>query len=138
MAMMTQAATAAPAMALAGTTPLPLSGALGAAAAAVFPLFTPSAPATAPLGVGDEDCDTLSVGLSRGEEVGPPDAGVLGVGVGATPDPDRVAAAVGDVVPEVPLLSEEGDGTTDTVGVSVLLGFAVGLGETATIEAVWF
>jgi len=138
--MMTQAATAAPAMALAGTTPLPLSGVLGAAAAAaaVFPLFTPSAPATALLGLADGDWDRVPVEV----EVAVPAEVAVPLPL-PLPLPLPVAAALGDAsgvgasLDPVGVPVAELDGTIYRVPVAVLLGYAVGLALFATTEGVW-
>jgi hypothetical protein len=129
-AMRTQAATAAPAMAFAGTTPLSGGGAelipIGAAAAATI----------AREGVGLELVDKVPVEVALAvavvvEVALPVPVPVVlegGVGVGASPDP--VPVPVGVPVAEL-------DGTIYTVAVAVLLGYAVGLAVFATTEGVW-
>jgi len=128
---MTQAATAAPAMALAGVTPLSVCA----------PEFTPfgaAATTTAPDGVelGLADRVPVVVAVEVAVPVAVPVAFPVpipealpegGAGVGATLDP--VPDTVGVPVAEL-------DGRIYTVAVALLLGYAVGLAVFATTEDV--
>ena len=128
--MKTHAATAAPAMAFAGTTPLSGGGAelmpIGAA--------TTTGPEGVELGLVDRVPVGVAVAVVVEVEVALPVPlpvplpVVLGdaAGVGASPDPDPVGVPVAEL-----------DGMIYTVAVAVLLGYAVGLAVFATTDGVW-
>jgi len=125
--MRTQAAMAAPAMALAGMTPLP--SAAGGTCAPEVMLF--GSATTALLGLADGDWDSVPVAVEVVVPVAAEvaeargDASEVGASLGPDPDPDAVGVPVGEL-----------DGTIYRVPVPVLLGYAVGLALFATTEGV--
>ena len=127
-AITTQAVAAAPAMAAAGVTPLSVRVFGGGVAPELMPIGAPTAPEEG--GDGDAVAVVLVVAVPVAVPVAValPVAAPEGVaGVVASPDP--VPVPVGVPVAEL-------DGRIYTEPVALLLGYAVGLALSATIEGV--